>query len=157
MLVRVSTLLDCPPSKAWQEVQTSKLLDYVVSPLVKFIPVQPSQFPLVWMDGKYLVRLMLLGVIPFGRHWIVISRPTPMGGSENQINELLDDGYGDIISKWQHLISIQATSDGRTRYTDTIEIAAGVLTLGVWLYANLFYRHRQRRWRKLVQGDFKYA
>lgn len=156
MLVQVSTLLDCPPAITWQEVQTSKLLEYVAAPLVKFVPVQPDTFPEVWVDGKYLVQMRLLGVIPFGKHWIVISRPTTVNDSNKQVHELLDDGYGDIISKWRHLITIQETLDGRTHYTDTIEVAAGILTFGVWIYANIFYRYRQRRWRKLVKADFKY-
>jgi hypothetical protein len=32
-----------------------------------------------------------------------------------------------------------------------IEIACGFLTLPVWAFAWLFYRHRQRRWKKLLR------
>lgn len=155
MFVRVSTFLDCAPLKVWQEVQKSKLLNYVVSPLIKFTPIQPDQFPTVWADGKYLVHMKLLGLFPLGKQWIVISHQTPTTTS-NQMYELLDDGYGDLISKWRHLISIQETSDGRTHYTDTIEVDAGIITFAVWIYANIFYRHRQRRWQKLVKANFKY-
>lgn len=156
MLVQVSTFLNCPTSKVWKEVQTSQLLDYVISPLVKFIPIQPDKFPKIWEDGKYFVRMKLFGIIPFGNHWIVISRPTTANTSGKQVHELLDDGHGDIISKWRHLITIQETSDGRTHYADSIEVNAGILTFGVWVYANIFYRHRQRRWRKLVKNGFRY-
>ena len=32
-----------------------------------------------------------------------------------------------------------------------IVIEAGPLTLLVWLFANWFYRHRQRRWRRVAR------
>jgi len=38
-------------------------------------------------------------------------------------------------------------------YTDEIEIQAGWLTPGIWLFAQLFYRHRQRRWKALLRSE----
>lgn len=157
MRVHVSTILDCTPEKAWQEVQTSKLLDYVAAPLVRFVPQQPAAFPAIWQDGKYQVQMRVLGWIPFGKHWIVISHPAADSTPGQQHYELLDDGYGDLISTWRHLITIQETVDGRTHYTDTIDVAASLLTPGVWVFASIFYRHRQRRWQKLVQSGFDYG
>jgi hypothetical protein len=40
---------------------------------------------------------------------------------------------------------------------DTVEVRAGVLTPFIWLFAQLFYRHRQRRWRALVARRFAYG
>jgi hypothetical protein len=41
---------------------------------------------------------------------------------------------------------------GRCRYSDEIEVRAGALPPLVWLYAQLFYRYRQRRWRRLERS-----
>jgi hypothetical protein len=43
-----------------------------------------------------------------------------------------------------------------TRYTDQVEIHAGLLTVPAWLFAQAFYLHRQRRLNRLVATDFTY-
>lgn len=151
MLVNVSTLLACAPERAWQEVQTPRLLNHITSPLVRFEPLRPRAFPATWEPGRYRVRMWLFGLIPFGQQWIVISKTATAEGYE-----MLDDGHGDFIERWRHRITLRPAPDGRTRYTDTVEIEAGLLTAGVWLYAHVFYRYRQTRWRQLVKNNFKY-
>jgi hypothetical protein len=87
----------------------------------------------------------MLGFLPFGKQAIVISFPKSVGGFL-----LRDNGYSGLIKVWDHKISI-TTDAGRTRYNDSVTIHAGVLTLPVWLFAQAFYRHRQRRWRLLAR------
>lgn len=149
MQVKISTLLPCPPERVWQEVQFFKLLLHVSRPLVAFDPVQPNTFPATWSNEKYLVRMRLFGFLPLGEQWIVITL-------DDVKRELLDDGHSALIKKWRHRITVEPTPEGFTRYTDTVDIEAGLLTFGVWIFANLFFRHRQGRWRKLVNADFKY-
>jgi hypothetical protein len=43
-----------------------------------------------------------------------------------------------------------------TRYTDDVEINAGPVTVSAWLFAQLFYFHRQRRLNRLVMAGFAY-
>jgi hypothetical protein len=45
---------------------------------------------------------------------------------------------------------------GMTRYTDEVEIHAGLLTVPAWLFALAFYGHRQRRLNRLVAAGFAY-
>jgi hypothetical protein len=45
---------------------------------------------------------------------------------------------------------------GMTRYTDEVEIQAGLLTLPAWLFALAFYGHRQRRLKRLLATGFAY-
>ncbi len=52
---------------------------------------------------------------------------------------------------WRHRIAVDDEGWGSTRYLDEIEIAAGVATPFVWVYTQLFYRYRQRRWRRLAR------
>ncbi|MFO7859839.1 MAG: hypothetical protein R6U41_01320 [Desulfosalsimonas sp.] len=49
---------------------------------------------------------------------------------------------------------------GTVHYTDKIEISAGLLSPLIWLFAHVFYRHRQRRWKLLLErprGFGKYS
>ena len=67
-----------------------------------------------------------------------------------------DNGRGDLAKRWDHRITIEGTDQGTTQYTDRVEVEAGLLTPGVWAFAQLFYRYRQARWRRLVRHDFDY-
>lgn len=156
MRVEISTLLSCSPERAWQEVHTSQLLHYVTYPLQAFIPIEPLELPVVWEEGKYLVGMRSFGFIPLGKQWINITMPTIDSTSGKQHYQLRDNGSGQIATKWDHMITLRETEEGSTYYTDAVEVKAGVLTLFVWLYAQLFYRYRQARWRRLVQQNFQY-
>ena len=54
-------------------------------------------------------------------------------------------------------VVVDLTPDGiQSRYTDQVDIDAGVLTILVWAWANLLYRWRQHRWRQLATRNFRY-
>lgn len=156
MNVTLSTDLDAPAARVWREVRTPRLLRYVAAPLQTFEPVQPPAWPEEWHAGAYEVRLRLLGVLPLGAHWIVISFPAGEETPGREGFELHDRGHGRLARTWNHRITVQALPDGRTRYSDRVDVRAGPLTPLVWLFAQVFYRHRQRRWRRLVRRHFQY-
>lgn len=70
---------------------------------------------------------------------------------DDQARELYSNEMGGMIRVWNHLIKIEHESHGRCSYTDQIDIHAGWMTFGVWLYAHLFYRYRQYRWKRLIR------
>lgn len=152
MRVTISTNLATSAERAWAEVQTSRLLDYVARPMLSFKPVDPSLWPEIWQEDKYLVRMYAFGVIWFGEQWIVITKPL-LGPDRYQLR---DNGHGKLISRWDHLITIERLDSRTCRYTDKIDVEAGILTPLVWSFALAFYAHRQRRWRKLVKSGFSY-
>jgi hypothetical protein len=157
MRVQVSTKLDCASQQVWREVQTSRLLEHISAPLLTFEPLDPPVLPTVWEKRRYVVRMKLFGMLPLGRQAIEISTPLIDYTSGRQMYQIRDNGYGDLIATWDHLISICEAADGRTHYTDRIDIRAGVLTPLIWLFAQVLYRHRQRRWRRLVGTNFAYG
>ncbi|WP_375402516.1 hypothetical protein [uncultured Sphingomonas sp.] len=96
--------------------------------------------------------MRLFGLVPIGEQWIVTSEP-PAGPGRYLFR---DNGRGGLASRWDHLITIETLEPARCRYTDIVEIEAGLLTPFVWSFARLFYTHRQRRWRALVSSGFAY-
>ncbi len=146
MIVDVSTVLNCSATKAWNEVQKSSLLLYVIWPLVRFVP-SGAQFPERWSEGLTIqCKLFVFGVIPMGVHTVHIE-------TVDQRNyEIQSREHDPLIARWDHLISIKPLGDLQSTYRDTINIDAGILTSVVWAWANLFYRHRQRRWRALAKA-----
>ncbi len=148
MKVALSTEIDLPPETVWAEVQTAELLTQIAWPLVRFLAVGDAPLKAFKHDGRYQVRLRLFGIIPFGTQWIVISVYTPESGEWPK--RLRDNGYSALISKWDHWIIITPDGKGGSHYSDEVEISAGLLTPFVWAFAQVFYRHRQRRLRSIA-------
>lgn len=98
------------------------------------------------------MRLRMFGVVPLGNQRIVITKPM-LGPLRYQLR---DNGSGDLASRWDHLITIEPVGSDQCRYTDEVELKAGILTAFVWAFASVFYAYRQWRWRKLVKDDFAY-
>jgi hypothetical protein len=156
MIVDLSTRLDAPIERVWDELQTTRLLVHVAAPMVRFTPIEPAALPERWREGRYRVRMTLLGVLPAGTQVIAISKAEAAGASGPRY-VLRDDGAGDLAKTWDHVITLEPLPDGATLYRDRVEVKAGVLTPVVWLFAQAFYRHRQRRWRRLVGRGFSYT
>lgn len=151
MRLERSTIISCSWEKAAEQVLTTRLLRYVAHPLVTFASVGADPLPDIWTEGTHWVRLRLFGLLPLGKQAIVISiLPVPRGFA------LRDAGYSALIPVWDHTLTIEPMPEG-TRYTDTVEVRAGILTPLVWLFAQAFFRHRQRRWRALATRGFDYG
>ena len=147
-----NTVLNLPIDQVIDLVKTPRLLDFVATPLIKFIPT--GVFPLQWeANTDYTTTVLLFGLIPLGQQSIRI-RIDPSKQIQNQSYVLVDDGQSALISKWYHQIVLQKIGH-QTMYTDALEIRAGWLTFFVWLFAQIFYWHRQRRWQLLVSTGGK--
>ncbi|MEL6583407.1 MAG: hypothetical protein AAFQ36_06210 [Pseudomonadota bacterium] len=140
MRIAVEAVLRAAPNEVRAALDNPALLRFIAWPLLGFRPIG-APFPERWTPGEYRAWLLFAGVFPLGRQWIVISHPTPMS--------LRDNGRGDLVRRWDHLIVLEAHPKG-TLYRDRVDIEAGVLTLPVWVFAWVFYRWRQRRWQRLI-------
>lgn len=67
---------------------------------------------------------------------------------------LRDNGHSVLISKWDHWVTVTPGPNGGTNYSDEVEVSAGALTPFIWAFAQIFYWHRQRRWRGLAKSLF---
>ena len=145
MKVYVESIFDCPPDRVWAELQSPSLLIEVMQPLARVRPVEPAVFPERWEEGKTVYcYCWILGIIPIGRRRLHLER---IDGNKMEIQSRESDP---VVKRWDHLIKVEPAEGARTRYSDSIEIDAGILTPFVWLWAKGFYLHRQRRWRKIV-------
>jgi hypothetical protein len=150
MKVDLTTVLPCRMEDAVTHVMTFRLLQYVAYPLISFSAVAGSRLPEKWTEGTHRVRVWLFGIIPLGRQAVEISRPAfPEGFS------IRDAGHSTLIPVWDHVITIEPHPEG-VRYRDRVDVSARVLTPLIWLFARIFYGHRQRRWRRLVARGFRY-
>lgn len=150
MKVSRSTHIALKPEAVWAEVQTAGLLQHIAWPLVRFIPVDDAAFESFRPGGRYEVKLRLFGIIPFGTQWIVTSMHDADG--TDWPKRLRDNGHSALISRWDHWITVMPEPNGGTHYSDEVEVSAGALTPFIWAFAQIFYWHRQRRWRGLANS-----
>jgi hypothetical protein len=108
--VALSTTLACTPDEAWARVGTSALLLHIAAPLIRFTPKDGSTFPEVWQPGEYRAWMWLFGFIPVGWQAVVISQPPPQGDARF----IRDNGYGPLIKRWDHWITIAPGGQGGT-------------------------------------------
>ena len=148
MIARISTRLVCSEAELWQELVDPRSLQFVASPILRFVPAEQGGLPPEWRVGPaYLLKLYLLGVVPLGRHTIRLVE------IDKDKNTITSHESGLVARVWNHTISFQEMAPGLVSYTDQIEIQAGWLTPAVWLFAQVFYRHRQRRWKVLLRQN----
>lgn len=145
MIVQRETVLPCTPDAAWREVKRPALLIEVAHPLVTLKPVEPATFSAEWpAQQRVQLRSYLLQFIPLGLRTLYFEQ------IDNDARVIQTREHDRLIRKWDHRIEIRPNGDGKTRYSDTVEIDAGLVTLPVWLFARVFYWHRQRRWQSVA-------
>ena len=134
----------------WAEVQTPRLLLEIIRPLMRFVPPRGTQFPASWKVGQtFFGRAYALSLLPLG---LTLNSFERVDSQRREIQSRERDRW---IRRWDHLISVHETADGGTHYSDEIEIQAGMLTPLVWLFAQWFYRHRQRAGAALHGGSWR--
>ncbi len=147
MKARISSTLNTPVEDAWSAIKQSKTLIFVTKGFLGF--KEFKHFPEEWVEGNTEhTKLMFFGVIPGWQHRLHFSRIS------NKHRELLTNEGGGLIPHWQHRMKVTPISATHCIYLDEIDVKAGAFTLPVWLYANIFYRYRQRRWKKLIKNEY---
>ena len=121
-------------------------MQFVSSPILSFREKKEGDLAGEWQVNRlYLLKLYLLKFIPLGEHRITLVN------IDKDENRIISHENGQLATVWNHVISFREIEPGTVYYTDEIEIRAGFLTPAIWLFAHLFYRHRQRRWKKLLR------
>jgi len=147
--ITVASMFDAAPEAVWEKLSNLDTLMWICRPRASFSLVSGDLADGgKWRQGVvYRFRLRLHGVIPMGIHEIVIER------IDRERMEIQSREHNKIVTTWNHLITLRRTDDGKTRYTDVVELYASVFTRAVALWSRSFYRHRQRRWRRLLAGN----
>ena len=144
MVVQKTALFPAFKETVFCKLQQLKTLQYIAWPYATLDPV--GRTVSAWAVGSTSAyRFRLFGVIPFGTHTIHIVRFDPDGVSSREGNE--------HVPVWNHDIQLIEKDETHTQYTDRVEIHAGWKTVFIWLWANAFYAHRQRKWIRLLKRE----
>jgi hypothetical protein len=146
MLARITTRLSCKEGELWQTIIKPESLQYLAWPILRFAPAESGALDDEWQVEKvYPLKLYFLKFIPMGRHQIQLVK------IDKKTSTISSRESGRMARVWDHNIGFYEVAPGEVRYTDGIDIQAGWLTPAVWLFAQLFYRHRHRRLKALLR------
>jgi hypothetical protein len=154
MRVRLDLLLDCPADAAWEAVHSPAVFRAVSGPFTTAESLEPEGFPERWAGIEHRVRLRMLGVLPMGTQLIRLRDETLADGTRVVHDEGGPlTGAMRIVTRWHHRMAISpdaASPGARTRFRDTLELGAGVLTPFAWLGFWVFWQLRARQLRRLA-------
>lgn len=127
-----------------QMLMRPAVLQQILAPWVRVVPLDPVVFPETWEARDYRVGLRLFGVVPMG--WQVIG-PRHQGALG-----LIDIGESSLFRVWEHRMTLESLGPKRCRLSDHIRFEARVpdALAGLGLRVLLAYRHRQ--FAKLLAG-----
>ena len=117
-------------------------LQYIAKPYASFEPLN-GKSDIKWQIGETIsFKFRMFCLIPYGIHTIHVLKFSKDGIYTNENNT--------HVPTWNHFIELKDNGDGTTFYRDEVEIGAGWKTVFVWLWANCFYTHRQKKWLTLL-------
>jgi ligand-binding SRPBCC domain-containing protein len=144
MMVRVSTELDAPAEVVWAALKRKSCFLHVTRGLMGFPDAE--EWPKEWRQGdEARTRLHFFHLIPGWEHSLRVIRV------DEDKRELVSNETGGPVERWNHMLKVKPISGTLSLYTDEIEIRAGSLTPLLWVFAHVFYRYRQMRWRELAR------
>ena len=144
LTVKKSSVFPAAKDEIFRRLQKLKTLQYIAHPYATFKSVDDTE-ELTWQeDSAFAFHFKLFALIPFGVHTIkVIQFDIEKGIYTQEGNK--------HVPVWNHKIILEKINENTTKYTDIVEIQAGWKTLFVYLWANSFYTHRQRKWKRLLK------
>lgn len=144
LTVKKSSVFPAAKDEIFRRLQKLKTLQYIAHPYATFKSVDDTE-ELTWQeDSAFAFHFKLFALIPFGVHTIkVIQFDIEKGIYTQEGNK--------HVPVWNHKIILEKIDEKTTKYTDIVEIQSGWKTLFVYLWANCFYAHRQRKWKRLLK------
>jgi hypothetical protein len=142
MNLTLSTDLDASADAVWGLIKKSGTFLHVSRGLLGMT----AEFPEEWTEAtRVRGRLWPFHVLPGWVHELHVVRVDEIG------REIQTAEGGGLVHVWNHTLRVKAIDQTHCRYTDVVEIHAGLLTSVAWLVAALFFRYRQARLRRYAR------
>ncbi len=148
----VSSEIVMDVDRAWENVKTPALLEFVAKGMIQFKPIGDG-FPKQWKVGEtYGANMRVFGFIPFGGiHYLYIEN------IDNQNYTIATKEWDGGAKVWNHTVVIKAIGEGQIYYEDEIVIYAGINTGFITSFAKRFYKHRQKRWQLVAKENLMFG
>jgi len=141
--IEVASTFKVSADQVWDTLQKASTLEFVARGVISYKNV--ANFPEYWQVGTRInVLPVLFRVLPQGDYWVEFVEID----QANMVIKTQEESPS--IKLWNHTMVVRPVSDFVCEYTDIIEIDAGRKTALVAGFARFFYRHRHKRWLKLL-------
>lgn len=144
MTVRVSTELEASVDHVWERLLQKRTFLYLIRGWLAIEQTQSWPDTLFVQGTSFVMKIRLFGLGPLSSHEVRVVLV------DESAREIATDESSRLVRNWKHFMRVEALPGNRSQYTDRVAISAGLLTPGVWLFASLFYRARQQRWKRLI-------
>lgn len=141
--VHVETILPTDADSVWRAMQYPVTFLYVCRGLFG-MPALAGRSAPMRAGERGTGWLFAFHVFPAYRHTLEILSVD----ADNRT--IATHEFGGVLKSWDHTLKVAAVTEMSCRYSDTVDIDAGVLTPVVVMIARGIYRYRQRRWHRLV-------
>ena len=141
----ISSMLNSSSEKIWNKLLDVETLVYICKPMVTFKNTTKEKNMKWELNREYIFKLFIYGFIPFGNHKIILEKI-----DENN-KMIISKEHNNIVKIWNHKIIMENKGENDIKYTDEVDIYAGVFTLFVAIWSIIFYKHRQRKWKKIAK------
>lgn len=145
VVVSISTKLPLPADEAWQMLTRKSTFLYITRGMVGYSGAEAWPERLFCPRALIVTKLRLLHFLPPTPHVVEIVRV------DDAAMQVETSERGGPVRSWKHQMKVEALRSDLCRYTDRVEIQAGLLTPAVWIFACIFYYYRQMRWRMLAR------
>jgi hypothetical protein len=142
--VHIETILPTDADRVWPAMLSPVTFLYVCKGLFG-VPALSGRSEALHPGERGTGWLFVFHLIPAYRHTIEIVDVDEAGKT------LRTHEHGGILKAWNHTLRVEPIDERSCRYSDTVDIDAGVATTLVAALAIGIYRYRQRRWHKLVR------
>jgi hypothetical protein len=142
--VHIETILPTDADRVWPAMLSPVTFLYVCKGLFG-IPALSGRSEALHPGERGTGWLFALHLIPAYRHTIEIVEVDEAGRT------LRTHEHGGVLKAWNHTLHVEPVDERSCRYSDTVDIDAGVATGLVAALAVGIYRYRHRRWHKLVR------
>ena len=141
--IQVTSILPFSEDVIWENLMLFSTLKYITAPFATFTPINDV---IVWKEGEvFRFHLRLFGFIPMGVHEIKVIE------CNRETLSVYTHESNPRVPVWNHRILLEPCNDRTVRYTDEVEIQARWATPIVVVWSRVFYRHRQRKWKSLLE------
>ena len=144
--IHVATELPAPAEAVWETMQYPGTFLYVARGLVG-APALAGRATKFVVGEKGTGWLFLFHVVPLSRHTIEVVH------IDHDTMTIETEEHGGMLRRWHHTLHVEPVGDegARSRYSDTVDIDAGLFTGVVARFSLGIYRYRQRRWHRLAR------
>ncbi len=149
MIFKTNITIPWNIDRVFDALNAPSMMQKVASPLVAFKAAKTSVFPDRWENGvTYRMNMYFLGFLPLG--WQELSIQSKLTGTEAILTDI---GPGFAVKMWNHKVILRKDGDSHTRYDETLDLTAGLMTPLIWIGMTALFAWRKYRWLTITKEN----